>query len=292
MPVKIAIASGKGGTGKTTVSVNLFYFIRQFWTNHVMLVDCDVEEPNDLIFFTEAKLNDEKDANQLIPVIDTGKCSFCRRCVEYCEFNAIVVIPPVQFAEVNPALCHSCGACLVACRDGAINEKPYSIGKIRSYTVDEDSTLLEGSLKVGSAMQTLLIKTLKKEPHNQAEVILYDAPPGTSCPVVATIADADYIILVTEPTPFGLHDLKLTIEMLKELHKPFGVLINKAGLGNREVYDYLKKENIEILSEIPFSREYASTYASGNLLKGIPEEISNHYRKIITGLKEKASEYA
>jgi len=292
MPVKIAIASGKGGTGKTTVSVNLFYFIRQFWTEHAMLVDCDVEEPNDLIFFPEAKLINEKDADQLIPVINTGKCTYCRRCVKYCEFNAIVVIPPVQFAEVNPGLCHSCGACLVACRDGAITEEPYAIGKIKSYAVDEQSSILEGNLKIGSAMQTLLIKTLKKQPANGAEVILYDAPPGTSCPVVTTTADANYIVLVTEPTPFGLHDLKLTIDMLKELQKPFGVLINKAGLGNREVYDYLEREKTEILGEIPFSKEYASTYASGNLLKGIPEEIADIYRKIVSELKEKTSEYA
>ncbi len=292
MPVKIAIASGKGGTGKTTVAVNLFHFIRQFRTNHVLLVDCDVEEPNDLIFFPDATPVDEKDANQLIPEINTDKCTFCRRCVEYCEFNAIVVIPLVQFAEINPGLCHSCGACLVACRDEAITEKPYSIGKIRSHTIDGKAHLLVGSLKIGSAMQTLLIKTLKKQPVNEAEIILYDSPPGTSCPVVTTTADADYVILVTEPTPFGLNDLKLTVDLLRELGKSFGVIVNKAGLGNRDLYDYLDKENIEIIGEIPFNKAYASVYARGALLKQIPKEIEDLYQNIIIEIIEKTGHYA
>ncbi|NOX86061.1 MAG: P-loop NTPase [Chlorobi bacterium] len=292
MPVKIAIASGKGGTGKTTVSVNLFHFIRQLWTNRVALVDCDVEEPNDLIFFPGAKLVDEKDATLPVPEIITDKCTFCRRCVEYCEFNAIVVIPPVKFAEINPSLCHSCGACLVACRDDAIVEKPYSIGKIRKYAVDEQAGIVEGLLKIGSAMQTSLIKIVKKEPVHDAEVILYDAPPGTSCPVVTTTADANYIILVTEPTPFGLHDLKLTVSLLKELEKPFGVIVNKAGLGNREIYKYLEEENIELIGEIPFDKTYASGYARGELLSFIPKEMETVYRKIVTELKEKVIDYA
>ncbi len=292
MPLKIAIASGKGGTGKTTVSVNLFHFIRQSWTSRVALVDCDVEEPNDLIFFPGAKLLSEKEATLPVPEIITDKCTFCRKCVEYCEFNAIVVIPPVKFAEINPSLCHSCGACLVACQDDAIIEKPYSIGKIRKYAVDEQAVIVEGLLKIGSAMQTSLIKIVKKEPVNNAEVILYDAPPGTSCPVVTTTADADYIILVTEPTPFGLHDLKLTVDLLRELEKPFGVIVNKAGLGNRDVYDYLEKEDIELIGEIPFDKKYASGYARGELLSHIPEKMENIYRQIVQDLKEKVSDYA
>ncbi len=292
MPVKIAIASGKGGTGKTTVSVNLFHFIRQLWTRRVALVDCDVEEPNDLIFFPKAKLLTEKDATLPVPQIITDNCTFCRKCVDWCEFNAIVVIPPVKFAEINPGLCHSCGACLEACRDDAIVEKPYSIGKIKSYSLDDKAGIVEGLLKIGSAMQTSLIKIVKKEPVNDVEVILYDAPPGTSCPVVTTTADADYIILVTEPTPFGLHDLKLTVDLLRELEKPFGVIINKAGLGNHDVYDYLKKEDIELIGEIPFDKKYASGYAKGEILEYILGEMEKTYRRIVEELKEKVSDYA
>ena len=138
-------------------------------------------------------------------------------------------------------------------------------------------------------MQTMVIRKLKKETDNKNEIIIYDAPPGTSCPVVITVANADYIILVTEPTPFGLHDLKLTIDMLNAIDKPYGVIVNKAGLGNQEIYRYLKKENIELLGEIPYHKGYAAKYATGELLNNIPEEFKNYYSKIIDRLKKKLS---
>lgn len=287
MSIKIAIASGKGGTGKTTVSVNLYYFMQKRWSKNIQLVDCDVEEPDDAIFFSEAVKNTENEVTQLIPEIDTNKCTFCRKCVEYCEFNAIVVIPPAKFAEVNASLCHSCGACSAACQYNAITEKPLSIGKITRYSTGSGNGLLEGRLKIGSAMQTMVIRKLKKEPDNENEIIIYDAPPGTSCPVVITVANADYIILVTEPTPFGLHDLKLTIDMLKAIDKPYGVIVNKAGLGNKEIYQYFEKENIELLGEIPYNKEYAAKYATGRLLNNIPREFKNYYSDIINKLKNK-----
>ena len=289
MSIKIAIASGKGGTGKTTVSVNLYYFMQKRWSKNIQLVDCDVEEPDDAIFFSEAVKNTENDVTQLIPEIDTNKCTFCRKCVEYCEFNAIVVIPPAKFAEVNASLCHSCGACSVACEYNAITEKPVPIGKVTRYSTGSGNGLLEGRLKIGSAMQTMVIRKLKKEPDNENEIIIYDAPPGTSCPVVITVANADYIILVTEPTPFGLHDLKLTIDMLKAIDKPYGVIVNKAGLGNEEIYQFLEKEDIELLGEIPYNKEYAAKYATGGLLNNIPREFKNYYNEIIDKLKNKLS---
>ena len=289
MPIKIAIASGKGGTGKTTVSVNLYYFMQKRWSKNIQLVDCDVEEPDDVIFFPEAVKNTENEVTQLIPETDTNKCTYCRKCVEYCEFNAIVVIPTAKFAEVNASLCHSCGACSAACEYNAITEKPLSIGKVTRYSTGSGNGLLEGRLKIGSAMQTMVIRKLKKEPDNKNEIIIYDAPPGTSCPVVITVANADYIILVTEPTPFGLHDLKLTIDMLNAIDKPYGVIVNKAGLGNQEIYRYLKKENIELIGEIPYYKGYAAKYATGELLNNIPEEFKNYYSKIIDRLKKKLS---
>ncbi|MEA3444974.1 MAG: ATP-binding protein [Bacteroidota bacterium] len=284
---RIAIASGKGGTGKTTVSVNLFHFIQKHWTQNVELSDCDVEEPNSSLFFSDSQKTQQKDSFQMIPKIDIEKCTFCRKCVEYCEFNAIVVIPPVKFAEINPSLCHSCGACSVACKFGAIEEFPVKLGEITSYETNNQNRLIEGKLEIGSAMQTLMIKELKKETDSKVEICLYDSPPGTSCPVVTTVADAHYVILVAEPTPFGLYDLKLMVELLRELKKEFGIIVNKAGIGNMDLYEYVENENINILGEIPFSRVYAENYASGNLMINIPEEIENSYVQIVNNLQKK-----
>ena len=278
--MKIAVASGKGGTGKTTVSVNLYHTIGKYFNKNVRLVDCDVEEPNDAIFFHNPKLTDKKEVHQLIPEIDVEACTFCKKCVEWCEFNAITVIKNLEFAEINADLCHSCGACSVACEFGAITEYPQPLGVISHFQTEYGKGLIEGRLEVGSAMQTMLIKEVKKEVSENNSIIIFDAPPGTSCPVVETVSDADYIILVTEPTPFGLHDLKITVEMLKDLQKPFGVVVNKAGLGSDEVYGFLDKNNIELLGDIPFSKEYASNYASGDILRNIPIEIENTYRGI------------
>jgi len=284
MPFKIAVASGKGGTGKTTVAINLFHTISREFTPNIQLIDCDVEEPNDILFFPDAKISSDQLATQLIPSIDNSKCTYCRKCVEWCEFNAIVVIPPVSFAEVNSSLCHSCGACIVACEYGAISEKPEEIGTIKHFTIGEHGMISEGRLKIGSAVQTLLIKQVKQHAMEHMDVIIFDAPPGTSCPVVETVADADYIILVTEPTPFGLYDLKLTVELVREIGKPFGVVINKAGLGDRKVHDYLSDQQIELLGEIPFNKNYASQYAKGDIFNHIPSEINKQYESIIKRL--------
>ncbi len=282
---KIAIASGKGGTGKTTVSVNLYHFINKFKTEKVQLVDCDVEEPNDLLFFKDSRRVKKETINQLVPRIENDKCTYCRKCVEWCEYNAIVVIPPVKFAEVNASLCHSCGACLVACEFDAMKEYPEPIGEVIFYETGTGRGLVEGRLKIGSAMQTMLIKELKKQIYDDTEWTLFDAPPGTSCPVVETVSDVDYIVLVTEPTPFGLHDLSLMVELLKEINKPFGVIINKAGLGDNKIYNYLKEEEIDIIGEIPFDKDYASKYAEVNLLTDISPDIERRYIEIIEKLE-------
>jgi MinD superfamily P-loop ATPase len=290
MSFRIAIASGKGGTGKTSISVSLFHLFEDKFQGHIRLIDCDVEEPNDAIFFPEAKELNHRVVNQLIPTIDLNRCTYCRKCVEYCEFNAIVVIPPVPFAEVNNSLCHSCGACLEACKFDAFTEIQHPIGHIHESHTANGNKLSEGRLKIGSAMQTLLIRELKRQNNENGQeqsLHIYDAPPGTSCPVVETVSDSDYIILVTEPTPFGLYDLKLSIDMIREVKLPFGIIINKAGLGNKEVYDFIAEQNIELLGEIPFNREYASMYAKGEILKNIPEKIEKEYQKIIDILLKK-----
>ena len=285
--MKIAVASGKGGTGKTTVSVNLFHLMSSYSEKKVQLIDCDVEEPNDALFFVNPEPVAQKDAFQLIPEIDTKKCTFCRKCSDWCEFNAITIVSNLNFAEINESLCHSCGACTLACQEGAITEKEKSLGKITCYRVGEDQFLTEGRLKVGSAMQTTLIKKLKKSIPANSTISIYDAPPGTSCPVVETVADADYIVLVTEPTPFGLHDLKIAVELLNELRKPYGVIINKAGLGDHRVYNFLNENKIELLGEIPFNRKYAESYSTGALLNNIPHDMLEVYRNIADKIVEK-----
>ena len=290
-PFKLAIASGKGGTGKTTVSVNIAHFLNANHTNSIQLLDCDVEEPNDALFFPNAELVSTKEVTQEIPRIDTDKCTFCRKCAEWCEFNAIVVIPPVKFAEVNSSLCHSCGACLVACEFDAIKEYPEPIGTISYLNTGIGAGLAEGRLKIGSAMQTLMIKELKKNVSDEHQIVIFDAPPGTSCPVVETVADADYIILVTEPTPFGLHDLKLTITLLRDIGKEFGVIVNKSGLGNSDVFNYLNDEKIELLGEIPFDKDYAKKYADGSILNNISADIESRYHTIVDKIALRVKAY-
>ncbi|MFW5644320.1 MAG: 4Fe-4S binding protein [Bacteroidota bacterium] len=289
MPVKIAVASGKGGTGKTSVSLQLFRVINKYWTSSVQLADCDVEEPNDLIFFPSAKIIFSENVNQFIPEINRDACTYCGKCQEYCEFNAIVVIPPVEFAEVTPELCHSCGACTYACEFDAIRETPHQIGKVNGYSVNGNPypDLLEGRLKIGSPMQTLLIRNLKKKINKEAEVILFDAPPGTSCPVVTTVFDADYVVLVTEPTPFGLHDLQLSIEVLKEMDKKFGVFINKDGMGSNETEKFLNSNHFEILGRFPFNQVFASKYAKAEVMENISEETEFVFKNLAETLRAK-----
>jgi MinD superfamily P-loop ATPase len=277
---KIAIASGKGGTGKTTVAVNLAHFIAHDHRQQVLLVDCDVEEPNDALFFADAKLTVTVPVFLPVPEIDTQKCTFCRACVEYCTFNAITVIPPLQHAEVTPELCHSCGACLYACRDGAITEKDWHIGDISKYQVSKGLQLYEGRLKVGLATQTTLIRQLTGTTKKAKGIVIYDAPPGTSCSVVATLTDADYVILVTEPTPFGLYDLKLAVELVRSMEKNFGIVINKADNNFDKMQQYLLEENLPVLATIPFDREVARQYSGSRLLIEAVEGYEKHYRQI------------
>nr|WP_321356963.1 ATP-binding protein [uncultured Draconibacterium sp.] len=282
--MQIAIASGKGGTGKTTVSVNLYYFLSVKYNNRVQLIDCDVEEPNDMLFFPQAKKVAEKKAFTIVPEIDKEKCTFCKKCVDWCEFNAISIVKKLKFAEVNYELCHSCSACFEACSFDALTPVQNPLGSISDFQTTFGAGISEGRLEIGSAMQTALIKKVKKQADSKQQITLLDAPPGTSCPVVETVATANYVILVTEPTPFGLHDLKITVELLKEIHKPFGVIVNKAGLGNNDVYRFLDNNNISLLGKIPFSKAYAENYSRGELFENIPEEVDEAYHSIIEKL--------
>ncbi len=271
--IKIAVASGKGGTGKTFVATNLFCTLLK--NNYrAMLVDCDAEAPNSVAFF-ETNLIKESEVTQLVPVINTDTCTFCGKCHEYCNYNAIFILPPMKIIKVIEDLCHGCGACSVACKIGAISEKPVLLGQVSLYSTNGLPVILEARMNLGVMSPVPVIKEALKQIDNKTDIVILDAPPGTSCPFIQTVASADYVILVTEPTPFGLSDLKQSIETLKTINKPCGVIINRAGLGNNKVQEYLIKEKIPNLLEIPFKREIARLYSIGKIVAESDPFFSN-----------------
>jgi MinD superfamily P-loop ATPase len=281
--IKIAVASGKGGTGKTLVSTNLFWTAQQAgWP--VTLVDCDAEEPN-VAEFISGEVTNSFTVSQKIPVIDPESCVFCGKCFSYCNYNAIIYLPANRFIQVVEDLCHDCGACSVACKFGAITEKEKQLGTVKSMSLNSQAELVEACADVGVYSPVPVIKKAIKAVADQNLTIL-DSPPGISCPFIATVESADYVILVTEPTPFGLNDLKLSVETLMQLQKPFGVIVNRAGLGNREVYDWLKQNKIQLLLEIPFDREIARIYSEGELLAEKKPESQLQFKQVLKAVEK------
>ncbi len=280
--MKIAIASGKGGTGKTLVSTNLFWSAQQAGIP-VTLVDCDAEEPNVAVFIV-AEVMCTSDVIQNIPLIDVNKCLFCGKCYDYCNYHAIVYLPPARFIQIVEELCHDCGACLKACEYGAISEKEKKLGEIRTMNVKNSSKIIEGCAELGGYSPVPVIKQSIKALNGETLAIM-DSPPGISCPFITTVAKADYVVLVTEPTPFGLNDLKLSVATLKHLGKPFGVIINRAGLGNEEIYNWLEKSHIPLLMEIPFDREIARIYSEGLLLAEEQTSYCHQFLNLLNRIK-------
>ncbi len=280
--MKIAIASGKGGTGKTLVATNLFYSAQQEGIP-VTLVDCDAEEPN-VAEFIKGDVIRSADVVQNIPVIDTTRCVFCGKCYDYCNYHAIVYLPPARFIQIIEELCHDCGACLKACEYGAISEKEKKLGEIRTMAVKGFSKIIEGCVELGIYSPVPVIKHSIRELNGETLVIL-DSPPGISCPFITTVAKVDFVVLVTEPTPFGLNDLKLSVATLKHLGKSFGVIINRAGLGNREVYNWLERNQIPLLMEIPFDKEIARIYSEGLLLAEENTAYRHQFMNLLTRIK-------
>jgi len=262
--IKIAIASGKGGTGKTFVATNIFHTLVKNQIEAV-LVDCDAEAPNSVAFFKTIQTR-AIEVTQLVPVIDTNACTFCGKCHEYCNYNAIFILPPMKIINVIEDLCHGCGACSVACKYDAITEKPVSLGMVNLFSNNGKPALIEARMNIGVMSPVPIIKAAIKQINDQAEIAILDSPPGTSCPFIQTVSASDYVILVTEPTPFGLSDLKQSIDTLRKIGKPYGVIINRAGIGNSAVYDWLKENNIPLLMEIPFDKEIARIYSEGRVL--------------------------
>jgi MinD superfamily P-loop ATPase len=264
--MKVAIASGKGGTGKTTVAVNLAYAVSQNGQS-VAYLDCDVEEPNGHIFMKPQVTNSIPIGN-LVPQIDDLKCVHCGMCGEICQYSAIVCIG--EKVLTYPSLCHACGGCTLVCPTKAISETLREMGQLETGQAGKVA-FVQGCLNIGEAMSPPLIKAVKAAAPN-VDLVIIDSPPGTSCPVIESVRDADMVLLVTEPTPFGLHDLKLAVEMIRALQLPFGVVINRADVGDRETHAYCQANDIKIMAEIPDDRRIAEAYSRGEMIcEAIPE---------------------
>lgn len=274
--MKIAVLSGKGGTGKTTVSTNLAFISK------LPLFDTDIEEPNSHIFLKNNIL-EEKSVYMNYPKVDMKKCNLCGECGDFCRFNA--VIPAKNTVLIFEESCHDCGGCGVICRQKAISWEKREIGKIFTGKTYFNSDTVGGKLNVGEMSGVRIIKEMYK--NSKMKDFLIDCPPGTACTTVAAVEESDFAVVVTEPSPFGLSDMKLVIKLLRDMKIPFGVVINKAEENEKEVKDYCLSENIEILGEIPFSRKIAENYSKGN----ITSDILPEYREIFENIFEKVKNY-
>lgn len=267
----VAVASGKGGTGKTSIAVNL----ARVFGGPVQLLDCDVEEPNAHLFLC-GELIGEEEISIAVPEIDADACNACDDCVEFCQFNALASL--CRAPLVFPELCHGCGGCSVVCPRNAIREKDFRVGEVRTTQAGQ-ITLISGCLDVGVSLASTIVHAVKNRLSEDLPAIL-DAPPGTACPAVATLRGADYAVLVTEPTPFGLHDLRLAVDTARELRVPFGVVINRVGIGDDRVQDYCAQENIPILLEIPDDRRIAEAYSRGQIIVEALPEYRAHFERL------------
>jgi len=261
----ISIASGKGGTGKTMVATSLALSLADKKT--VQLLDCDVEEP-DAHIFLKPSFSHREAVSISIPKLDEEKCSYCGKCAEVCAYNAIAVFP--EHVLVFPELCHGCGACSYLCPEDALSEVNKEVGILETGQ-SNGIEFIHGRLAIGEAMATPIIREVKKH-INQEQLAIIDVAPGTSCPVVEAVKDSDFCLLVTEPTPFGLNDLKLAVGMVKKLGIPHGIVINRDGAGNSQLEEYCAEQGIPILLRVPLDIEIARLYSRGiNLVEGMPE---------------------
>jgi len=267
----ISVASGKGGTGKTTIATNLAVALGE----PVTFLDCDVEEPNAHLFL-QPDIQRREDFCVEVPDIDLSRCTFCGKCQEICQFNAIAVLPDT--ALTFPELCHSCGGCFLVCGEDAVRPGRRLVGDVEIGSRGP-VRFAHGRLRVGEAMAVPLIRRVRQEASPDGLTII-DAPPGTSCPVVTAIWGSDVVLLVTEPTPFGLNDLELAVGAGRAMHLPMALVINRSDLGDRRVHEFAARERLPILLEIPFDQQVAETYARGGLLV----ECLPHWRNLMLTL--------
>jgi MinD superfamily P-loop ATPase len=253
----IAVASGKGGTGKTTVAVNLGLMAARAG-REVQLLDCDVEAPNAHLFLDLEVVRSES-VGVPVPLVDVDRCDACGECGAVCRFSAIVSLKTMPL--VFPELCHGCGGCVRACPTGAITEEYRTIGSVDEGSARE-LAFAGGRLNIGEAMSPPLIRAVKRRA-NEGGLVILDAPPGNTCPVIETVRSADFVVLVTEPTPFGLSDLKIAVETMRSLARSFGVVINRAAPGRDMTRRYCELEGIEVLAELPDDRRVAEAYSRG-----------------------------
>jgi MinD superfamily P-loop ATPase len=256
----ISVASGKGGTGKTTIATCLAVSL----PGPVQLLDCDVEAPNAHLFL-KPEITETQPVNAPVPSIDMSRCSFCKKCMDICRFSALAVTKANVLVFENH--CHSCGGCLAICPENAVNLTFRSIGDIEIGRKDAIG-FAHGKLGIGQVMAPPIIRHVRNQATTKGKntITIIDAPPGTSCPVIAAVNKTDFVILVTEPTPFGLHDLKLAVETVKTLNIPHGIFINRAGIGDDSVQTYAQKEGIPILMTLPFDKKMAQAYSNGSIL--------------------------
>lgn len=276
--MKIAVASGKGGTGKTSIAINLALSLGE-----AQVLDCDVEEPNVHIFLKPEKTQSFP-VELMVPRILDDRCDYCGECARFCQFNALFVVG--ETAMVFPEICHSCGGCSIVCPRDAIVEEPRQVGIVYKGSCC-GLELVYGELNVGEPMAVPIIAAVK-EHMNQERTVIIDSPPGCACPVVESVYGSDYCIMVTEPTPFGLHDLQIATEVVRQLQIPVGVVVNFAGIGDKGVYRFCEEEGIPILMEVPYDRRIAELYS-----RGIPfvEEMprwKKRFRELASRIEELA----
>jgi MinD superfamily P-loop ATPase len=280
--MRISVASGKGGTGKTTVATNLARVLYEAGVK-VAFLDCDVEEPNAHIFLNPQLYQTEPVLSRL-PVVDQDKCTGCKKCVEFCLYNALALVG--KKVLVFPELCHACGGCSLVCPTGAISEVEREIGVVEMGYAYE-MPVLDGVLEVGEAIAPPIIKAVKRRGREfESDVTIIDAPPGTACPMIEAIKGSDYCILVTEPTPFGLNDLKLAIEVVCELKIPHGVVINRCDIGDRKVEGFCDENGIPILMRIPMDRRIAEAYSEGVMMLDVDESWRGRFLEMFEAVKE------
>lgn len=275
----ISVLSGKGGTGKTTVATSLFSVSKE-----AVYVDCDVEEPNGHLFL-KPSLTEKRFVTVRVPLIDKSRCNGCGRCAEVCQFNALVNLK--NQVLLFPKLCHSCGACLIACEHKAVIEELRAIGFIAKGTAG-GKKFYHGILNIGEPMAVPVINELIKEASvfREEKDVIIDCPPGSSCSVIAAIENTDFCVLVTEPSPFGLHDLKIAVQLVEYLKIPFGIVINKAEEGVNIIRDYCRENNWPVLTELPYDKNIALRYSTGKLIEDQIPDWKNSVERLMRSIKE------